>query len=67
MHITEDEGMGSVVETNATPLHLDSDGRPRTMVTAATIAYSDRTGFQVALAVAAAAAGNTIYGPELGR
>jgi Domain of unknown function (DUF5914) len=67
MHITEGAGMGSVVETNATPLHLDSDGRPRTMVTTATIAYSDRTGFQVALAVAAAAARNTIYGSELGR
>ena len=48
MHITEGEGMGSLVETHATPLGLGSDGRPRTMVTEATIAYSDRPGFQVA-------------------
>jgi nitrite reductase/ring-hydroxylating ferredoxin subunit len=48
MHITEGEGTGSVVETHATPLGLGRDGRPRTMVTEATIAYSDRPGFQVA-------------------
>ena len=48
MHITEGEGAGSVVETHATPLGLGGDGRPRTMVTEATIAYSDRPGFQVA-------------------
>src|SRR5215210_3097889 len=48
MHITEGEGAGSVVETHATPLGLGPDDRPRTMVTEATIAYSDRTGFQVA-------------------
>jgi nitrite reductase/ring-hydroxylating ferredoxin subunit len=48
MHITEGEGRGSVVETHATPLGLGPDDRPRTMVTEATIAYSDRTGFQVA-------------------
>jgi len=47
MHITEGEGAGSVVETHATPLGPGSDGRPRTMVTEATIAYSDRPGFQV--------------------
>jgi phenylpropionate dioxygenase-like ring-hydroxylating dioxygenase large terminal subunit len=41
MHITEGEGAGSVVETHATPLGLGADGRPRTMVTEATIAYSD--------------------------
>ncbi len=48
MHITEGEGAGSVVETHATPLGLDAEGRPLTMVTEATIAYSDRTGFSVA-------------------
>jgi hypothetical protein len=48
MHITQGEGSGSVVETHATPLGLGSDCRPRTMVTEATIAYSDRPGFQVA-------------------
>jgi hypothetical protein len=48
MHITEGEGAGSVVETHATPLGLGADGRPRTMVTEATIAYSDRRGFLVA-------------------
>ena len=48
MHITEGEGAGSVVETHATPLGLGPDDRPRTMVTEATIAHSDRTGFQVA-------------------
>jgi Domain of unknown function (DUF5914) len=48
MHITEGEGAGSVVETHATPLGIGPDGRPRTMVTEATIAYSDRAGFQVA-------------------
>jgi hypothetical protein len=31
MRITEGEGMGSVVETHATPLGLGADGRPRTM------------------------------------
>ncbi len=48
MHITEGEGAGSVVETHATPLGFGDDGQPRTMVTEATIAYSDRPGFQVA-------------------
>jgi nitrite reductase/ring-hydroxylating ferredoxin subunit len=48
MHITEGEGAGSVVETHATPLGIGPDGWPRTMVTEATIAYSDRPGFQVA-------------------
>jgi hypothetical protein len=48
VHITEGEGMGSVVETHATPLGLRPDGRRRTMVTEATIAYSDRPGFPVA-------------------
>ena len=42
MRITEGEGMGSVVETHATPLGFGAEGRPRTMVTEATIAYSER-------------------------
>lgn len=45
MTITEGEGAGSVVETHATPLGLDRDGRPRTSVVEATIATSDRPGF----------------------
>lgn len=48
MTITEGEGEGSVVETHATPLGPGPDGRPRTMMTEATIATSDRTGFAVA-------------------
>jgi hypothetical protein len=48
MRITEGEGMGSVVEAHATPLGLGADGRPRTMVTEATVAYSERPGFHVA-------------------
>jgi phenylpropionate dioxygenase-like ring-hydroxylating dioxygenase large terminal subunit len=48
MHITEGEGAASVVETHATPLGLDDQGRPLTMVTEATIAYSGRPGFTVA-------------------
>jgi nitrite reductase/ring-hydroxylating ferredoxin subunit len=48
MTITEGEGQGSVVETHATPLGLDAEGRPLTMVTEATIAYSDRPGFALA-------------------
>ncbi|HEY5822659.1 MAG TPA: DUF5914 domain-containing protein, partial [Propionibacteriaceae bacterium] len=48
MTITEGEGLGSVVETHATPMGLDSEDRPLTMITEATIAYSDRPGFQVA-------------------
>jgi len=48
MHIVDGEGAASVVETHATPLGLDDQGRPLTMVTEATIAYSDRPGFAVA-------------------
>jgi len=48
MRIVDGEGSGSVVETHATPLGVDAEGRPLTMVTEATIAYSDRTGFAVA-------------------
>lgn len=48
MTITDGEGVGSVVETHATPLWVGRDGRPRTMMVEATIAHSDRTGFKVA-------------------
>ena len=48
MRIVDGEGSGSVVETHATPLGVDAEGRPLTMVTEATIAYSDRLGFAVA-------------------
>lgn len=48
MRITEGEGTGSVVETHATPLGTDAEGRPLTMITEATIAYSDRSGFAAA-------------------
>jgi hypothetical protein len=46
MRITEGEGARSVVETHTTPLGNGPDGQPRTMVTEATIAYSDRPGFR---------------------
>ncbi|RCH66653.1 Rieske (2Fe-2S) protein [Streptomyces sp. SDr-06] len=45
MRITEGEGLGSVVETHATPLGPDEHGRPRTAVTEAVVAVSDRPGF----------------------
>ncbi|HEU5485438.1 MAG TPA: DUF5914 domain-containing protein [Microlunatus sp.] len=48
MRIVDGEGTASVVETHATPTGVDERGRPITMVTEATIAYSDRPGFQVA-------------------
>ncbi len=46
--IVEGEGVGSVVETHATPRGLGPDGRPRTAVIEASIASSDRAGFAVA-------------------
>lgn len=49
MHIVEGEGVGSVVETHATPIGPGPDGRPRTAVIEAVIAASDRTGFQLSL------------------
>ena len=52
MRIVDGEGMGSVVETHATPMGLAADGRPRTAVLEATIAYSDRPGFRRARKVA---------------
>ncbi|WP_225850360.1 DUF5914 domain-containing protein [Streptomyces sp. HPF1205] len=45
MRITAGEGVGSVVETHATPLGPDSAGRPRTAVVEAVVATSGRTGF----------------------
>jgi Domain of unknown function (DUF5914)/Rieske [2Fe-2S] domain len=45
MRIVDGEGTGSVVETHATPLGHGPDGRPRTAVIEAVIAYSDRAGF----------------------
>lgn len=45
MRITDGEGAGSVVETHATPLDPDERGRPRTAVTEAVVAASDRPGF----------------------
>src|SRR5579875_216557 len=48
MRITEGEGAGSVVETHATPLGRGPDGRPRTMVTEAVVAHSERPGFTLA-------------------
>ncbi|MYU05614.1 Rieske 2Fe-2S domain-containing protein [Streptomyces sp. SID8366] len=48
MRITRGEGVGSVVETHATPLGPDEAGRPRTAVTEAVVAASDRPGFAAA-------------------
>ncbi|HYB37525.1 MAG TPA: DUF5914 domain-containing protein [Mycobacterium sp.] len=45
MRIVDGEGTGSVVETHATPIGSDSEGRPRTVVIEATIARSERPGF----------------------
>ncbi|BBY29208.1 DUF5914 domain-containing protein [Mycolicibacterium sediminis] len=49
MRIVEGEGVGSVVETHATPLGPGPDGRPRTAVIEAVVAHSDRPGFAYAL------------------
>ncbi|MFT7836144.1 DUF5914 domain-containing protein [Saccharothrix sp. BKS2] len=54
MHVVEGEGVGSVVETHATPLAPGPDGSARTAVVEATIAYSDRPGFAKSLPVAPA-------------
>jgi hypothetical protein len=45
MEIVDGEGVGSVVETHATPLRPGPDGQPRTAVIEAVIAHSDRAGF----------------------
>ncbi|MDG4665800.1 DUF5914 domain-containing protein [Mycobacterium sp. 236(2023)] len=52
MRIVDGEGSGSVVETHATPLGFGPDGQPRSLVTEAVIAHSDRPGFARALRVA---------------
>lgn len=54
MRITEGEGAESVVETHATPLGPDRYGTPRTAVTEAIVAVSDRRGFAAARAAAPA-------------
>jgi hypothetical protein len=54
MRIIEGEGVGSVVETHATPLAPGPDGLPRTAVIEATVAASDRAGFRVAHSAAGA-------------
>lgn len=48
MRIPDGDGAGNVVETHATPLRRGLDGRPRTAVTEAVIATSDRPGFTLA-------------------
>jgi hypothetical protein len=48
MRITDGEGTGSVVETHATPLGHGPDGKPRTAVIEATVAFSERPGFALA-------------------
>ncbi|MBJ8337732.1 Rieske 2Fe-2S domain-containing protein [Antrihabitans sp. YC3-6] len=48
MRIVEGEGIGSVVETHATPLGPGPDGLPRTAVIEAVAADSARPGFAVA-------------------
>lgn len=52
MRIVDGEGVGSVVETHATPVGSGPDGLPRTAVIEATIAHSERTGFRRARSVA---------------
>lgn len=48
MRIIEGEGVGSVVETHATPIGPGPDGKPRTAVIEAVVAHSPRPGFRVA-------------------
>src|SRR6202012_2214891 len=48
MRITAGEGLGSVVETHATPLGRGPDGRPRRGVTEPLVAPSARPGFALA-------------------
>ncbi|OBK33155.1 2Fe-2S ferredoxin [Mycobacterium sp. 1245111.1] len=52
MRIVDGEGVGSVVETHATPVGLGPDKLPRTAVIEATVAHSERTGFRRALSAA---------------
>ncbi|MBM6405301.1 Rieske (2Fe-2S) protein [Phycicoccus sp. CSK15P-2] len=48
MTITDGEGVGSVVETHATPLTAPGEHPARTVMTEAVVATSDRAGFRVA-------------------
>ncbi len=52
MTITDGEGIGSVVETHATPLTPPGTHPARTVMTEAVIATSDRMGFRVARGLA---------------
>lgn len=52
MRIVEGEGVGSIVETHATPLGPGPDGRPNVAVLEAVIAQSSRPGFRAARAMA---------------
>ncbi|UVS78474.1 Rieske (2Fe-2S) protein [Actinokineospora sp. UTMC 2448] len=52
MRIIEGEGVGSVVETHATPRAPGRDGRARTSVIEAVIATSEREGFTAAMRAA---------------
>ncbi|WP_199253616.1 DUF5914 domain-containing protein [Mycolicibacterium mengxianglii] len=52
MRIIDGEGLGSVVETHATPLGPGRDGLPRTAVVEAVVAHSDRPHFGTALLAA---------------
>ncbi|GAA1379654.1 DUF5914 domain-containing protein [Pseudonocardia kongjuensis] len=54
MRIVDGEGVGSVVETHATPRGPGRDGRPRTSVVEAVVAGSDRPGFAIASRLAPA-------------
>lgn len=54
MRIVDGEGVGSVVETHATPRGPGPDGRPRTSVVEAVVAGSERPGFAVASRLAPA-------------
>ncbi|GAB3913401.1 (2Fe-2S) ferredoxin [Microlunatus endophyticus] len=48
MRIIDGEGVGSVVETHATPITGPGDPQPETVMTELTVAYSDRPGFVTA-------------------
>lgn len=48
MRIVDGEGIGSVVETHATPIGSGSNGQPRCAVIEAVIAHSGRAGFRTA-------------------
>jgi hypothetical protein len=54
MRIVDGEGVGSVVETHATPLTAPGDPQPETVMTELTVAYSDRPGFVAARRLAGA-------------